>query len=106
MRTPNRARGLGDAPVRVPKVYSFHMVLSYSRNPFCCFTTSQDLAAFWGCHRRAFAHLTRSARGLRAEPPRSRYVHDPPTPEHHDWSDPNRIVLTTTDSNTWGGRSG
>src|SRR4051812_27494473 len=33
------------------------MVLSYSRDPFCCFTTSQDLAAFWGCHRRAFAHF-------------------------------------------------
>jgi hypothetical protein len=25
---------------------------------------------------------------------------------HHDWSDPNRVVLTTTDSNVWGGRSG
>jgi len=25
---------------------------------------------------------------------------------HYDWSDPNRIVLTTTDSNAWGGRSG
>ena len=24
---------------------------------------------------------------------------------HYDWSDPNRIVLTTTDSNTWGGKS-
>src|SRR4029079_10705110 len=24
----------------------------------------------------------------------------------YDWSDPNHIVLTTTDSNTWGGRSG
>src|SRR3954470_22529640 len=21
---------------------------------------------------------------------------------HYDWSDPNRVVLTTTDSNTWG----
>jgi transposase len=45
------------AHVGIPKVYSFHMVLSYSRDPFCCFTTSQDLAAFWGCHRRAFAHF-------------------------------------------------
>lgn len=27
----------------IAKVYSFHMVLSYSRDPFCCFTTSQDL---------------------------------------------------------------
>ena len=24
----------------------------------------------------------------------------------YDWSDPHRIVLTTTDSNLWGGRSG
>ena len=24
---------------------------------------------------------------------------------HYDWSDPNHIVLTTTDSNTWGGNS-
>jgi len=24
---------------------------------------------------------------------------------HYDWSDPNHIVLTTTDSNTWGGSS-
>jgi len=41
----------------IPKVYSFHMVLSYSRDPFCCFTTSQDLVTFWACHRRAFAHF-------------------------------------------------
>jgi transposase len=45
------------AHVGIAKVYSFHMVLSYSRDPFCCFTTSQDLAAFWDCHRRAFAHF-------------------------------------------------
>ena len=25
---------------------------------------------------------------------------------HYDWSDPNRVVLTTTDSNAWGGASG
>jgi hypothetical protein len=25
---------------------------------------------------------------------------------HYDWSDPNRIVMTTTDSNAWGRRSG
>ena len=25
---------------------------------------------------------------------------------HYDWSDPKRVVLTTTDSNTWGGASG
>jgi hypothetical protein len=25
---------------------------------------------------------------------------------HYDWSDPNRVLLTTTDSNLWGGNSG
>src|SRR4029079_19424564 len=25
---------------------------------------------------------------------------------HYDWSDPNRIVMKTTDSNLWGGKSG
>jgi len=25
---------------------------------------------------------------------------------HYDWSDPNRVVLTTTDSDVWGGNSG
>ncbi len=38
-------------------VYSFHMTLSYSRDPFCYFVTSQDLTSFWECHRRAFAHF-------------------------------------------------
>jgi hypothetical protein len=41
----------------VAKVYAFHMTLSYSRDPFCCFTTSQDLGTFFDCHRRAFAHF-------------------------------------------------
>jgi len=41
----------------ISKVYSFHMTLSYSRDPFCCFTTSQDLGTFFDCHRRAFAHF-------------------------------------------------
>src|SRR4051794_5173325 len=45
------------AHVGIGAVYSFHMVLSYSRDPFCCFTTSMDLATFWDCHRRAFAHF-------------------------------------------------
>ncbi|MGR6914365.1 IS21 family transposase [[Actinomadura] parvosata] len=45
------------AHVGIAKVYSFHMVLSYSRDPFVCFTTSQDLATFWACHRRAFDHF-------------------------------------------------
>jgi hypothetical protein len=25
---------------------------------------------------------------------------------HYDWSDPRRVVMTTTDSNAWGGHSG
>jgi hypothetical protein len=25
---------------------------------------------------------------------------------HYDWSDPNHVVMATTDSNLWGGRSG
>jgi hypothetical protein len=25
---------------------------------------------------------------------------------HYDWSDPSRVVLTTTESNVWGGQSG
>ncbi|MET8796353.1 SRPBCC family protein [Nocardia sp. NPDC004568] len=25
---------------------------------------------------------------------------------HYDWSDPHRVVMTTTDSNLWGGHSG
>jgi transposase len=41
----------------VVKVYSFHMTLSYSRDPFCCFVTSQDLGTFFDCHRRGFAHF-------------------------------------------------
>ncbi|MEU8294590.1 IS21 family transposase [Streptomyces pseudogriseolus] len=45
------------AHVGIPKVYSFHMTLSYSRDPFCRFTTSQDLATFFDCHRQAFAHF-------------------------------------------------
>jgi transposase len=45
------------AHVGIPNVYSFHFTLSYSRDPFCCFTTSMDLATFWDCHRRAFAHI-------------------------------------------------
>ncbi len=39
------------------KAYSLHMVFSFSRDPFCCYTHSMDAAAFWGCHIRAFAHF-------------------------------------------------
>jgi transposase len=39
-------------------VYSFHMVLSYSRDPFCCYTTTMNAATWWDCHRRAFAHFS------------------------------------------------
>lgn len=45
------------AHVGIAKVYSFHMVLSHSRDPFICYTTGQDAATFWDAHRRAFAHF-------------------------------------------------
>jgi transposase len=45
------------AHVGIRCVYSFHMTLSHSRDPFTCFTTSMDMATFWDCHRRAFAHF-------------------------------------------------
>lgn len=45
------------AHVGIPHVYSFHMTLSHSRDPFTCFTTSMDMATFWACHRAAFAHF-------------------------------------------------
>ncbi len=45
------------AHVGIGKVYSFHMTLSYSRDPFSCFTTSTDMATFWACHRRAFTYF-------------------------------------------------
>jgi transposase len=47
------------AHIGIPNLYSFHMVRSHSRDPFCCFTTSMDLATFCDCpHRRAFAHFS------------------------------------------------
>lgn len=45
------------AHVGIAKTYTFHMTLSYSRDPFTCFTSSMDLATFWDCHRRGFAHF-------------------------------------------------
>lgn len=45
------------AHVGIANVYSFHMTLSHSRDPFTCFTSSMDMATFWDCHRRAFAHF-------------------------------------------------
>lgn len=45
------------AHVGIRSVYSFHLTLSHSRDSFTCFTTSMDLATFWDCHRRAFAHF-------------------------------------------------
>jgi transposase len=49
--------GVIDTEAGPVHVYSFHMTLSHSRDPFCCFVTSQDLVTFWECHRRAFAHF-------------------------------------------------
>ena len=45
------------AHVGIGRVYSFHMTLSHSRDPFTCFTTSMDMATFWACHRAAFAYF-------------------------------------------------
>ena len=45
------------AHVGIGRIYSFHMTLSFSRDPFCCYVTSMDLATFFDCHRRAFAHF-------------------------------------------------
>ena len=45
------------AHVGIERTYSFHMTLSYSRDPFTCFTSSMDLGTFWDCHRRAFAYF-------------------------------------------------
>ena len=60
------------AHVGIAKVYSFHMTLSYSRDPFCCFTTSQDLQTFFDCHRRAFAHFGGAADDDRLRPHQDR----------------------------------
>ena len=49
--------GILDTPVGPVHVYSFHMTLSYSRDPFTCFVTSMDLASFWDSHIRAFEHF-------------------------------------------------
>jgi transposase len=43
--------------IGTPKVCSFHMTLSYSRDPFCCYTARTDLATFFGCHIRAFEYF-------------------------------------------------
>ena len=53
-------------------VYSFHMTLSYSRNPFCCFTTSLDLATFFGCHLRGVRALRWGAGQHRLRPDQDR----------------------------------
>jgi transposase len=51
-----------EEPLQTPSglelpLYSFHMVLGHSRDPFVCLTASQDLVSFWACHRAAFAHF-------------------------------------------------
>jgi hypothetical protein len=38
--------------------------------------------------------------------PMSRKARAAPGNAHYDWSNPNRVVRTTTDSNVWGGNSG
>ncbi|HET9975468.1 MAG TPA: IS21 family transposase [Streptosporangiaceae bacterium] len=43
--------------IGVPVVYSFHMTLGYSREPFCCYVTRTDIAMFFACHIRAFEYF-------------------------------------------------
>lgn len=43
--------------VGIGKVWSFHMTLSYSRDPFTCYVDSADLGSFFDCHRRAFTYF-------------------------------------------------
>ena len=45
------------ARVGIAKTHTLPMTLSPSRDPFTCFTSSMDLATFWDCHCRAFAHF-------------------------------------------------
>ncbi len=49
--------GVIETPTGPLHVYSFHMTLSFSRDPFCLFTTSQDLTSFWETHVAAFRHF-------------------------------------------------
>lgn len=46
--------------VGVGKVWSFHMTLSYSRDPFTCYVDSADLGSFFDCHRRSGVCRARS----------------------------------------------
>lgn len=39
------------------KVYSFHMVLSFSRDSFCCYVAAMDTVTWWACHVRAFEYF-------------------------------------------------
>ena len=50
------------------QVSSFHMTLSYSRDPFCCFTASQDLGTFSRLPPAGVRPLRRRARGDRLRP--------------------------------------
>ncbi|MGH3194733.1 MAG: IS21 family transposase, partial [Streptosporangiaceae bacterium] len=43
--------------IGIPKACSSRMTLSYSRDPFCCYTARTDLATFFGCHIRAFEYF-------------------------------------------------
>lgn len=49
--------GAVETPAGPLNVYSFHMTLSYSRDPFCRYVSAMDLATFWACHTLAFEHF-------------------------------------------------
>ena len=50
------------------QVYSFHMVLSFSRGPLCCYLTSMDAGMSWDSHRRAVERHVIPQRWRRAIP--------------------------------------
>ena len=47
----------------IAKTYSFHMVLSYSRDPFCCYVDSMDLGTFFDRPPAGVRPLRRGPRG-------------------------------------------
>ena len=60
------------AHMGIPKVYSFHMVLSYSRDPFCCFTTSHGPADLLRLPPAGICALQRGADDDRLRPDQDR----------------------------------
>ena len=68
------------------------MLLSRRVSPFALMVSSLNFFGSVTCDRTQ-ADVTEGSRGIWER-------------LHYDWSDPNHVVLTTTDSNAWGGASG